>query len=196
MSFDLDPYQYMLLLRENKILYSYLERAGVTYNEERGWAIYGESSLGSTDIFYLNSGVIRMILPIQIPSIPPEVLTKLLMSMQNDIEGILNLAIDSNTNSPYLEYFIHIMPGDAEGLDRSLLLFLTEKKQIEVGFATIIDQFKNMKGFAEGVSQMMNNRHEGEIKNSNDSIWNVVDAIDKKEDEDEDEDDEDTLSKI
>jgi hypothetical protein len=187
----MNPYDLMLKLRDNKLLFRYLEVASVTLDSNKGWVINGQSEEGMTEIYITKGDCFRIVLPIYVPEfISFEVLQKLILSIQENINGIITIDMEYEC----LNYFVHV-PVDkiiGEELTQALEEFFEERNEIKSGFNQLQQEYNKMRN---AISQVMEKNNSevagGQVNpNSNNSIWNDMENIDKSFEDDEDEDDE------
>lgn len=137
----MDPYQLMIELRNNRILFQYLEEVSVCYKEELDWTIKGESSEGTTYIYNTSAEVLRIVIPIRVPSeIPAEAVYKIVSSTQSKFEGILGVV--SEGGETFIEYYIHGLLD--QGLDAALIKFTQERRELNKGFEGLLQDIKEM----------------------------------------------------
>ena len=181
-----NPYELLIYLREKKILFKYLETSGVYLEANNEWVITGETEEGFTSINLLSTDILRISLPIIVEEpIPNSALEKLLFSLQENIEGILLINLDS-TNKPIIQYLIHTT---IDGLDMGLLKFIQDKKNI---FNSIENSFNALSRMSNSIKQEDNLNPINSVNKDghNSSVWNVIENIDKQSDEDENENEE------
>lgn len=179
----MNPYELMLALRNNKILFQYLEYSAVIFDDKKGWTIHGESQEGELYIYPTTANVLRIVFPIPVPpEIPPEAMAKIVISAQERIEGILGVTKQS------LEYYTHVSLDDEEGMDAALIRFCHERKDIKDGLKEISASIKEM---MEGMNSMMSMMKTGgaapkgeEVPQTNsEDIWSTMADIEKNLDE-------------
>lgn len=192
-----NPYDYMLQLRNNRVLFQYLEVSAVNYTDELGWSITGHTKEGTTEIYETSSGVLRFTLPIPIPQfIKLETLQKIIEGLQPNIEGIVTAAEEEGIL--FIEYHLH-STTDNDSLDKGLLKFLQERSEINKGFLELEQEYlrmeKAMNSMSEGLSSMMNPRKPTSGRSQSQpgepdlsSLWSEMEEIDSRKDEDDDND--------
>lgn len=190
----------MLEIRENKILFQYLENVSIYFSDDAGWSIQGESILGRTEIYLLSNEIIRITLPIMVPKfINLEILHKIVDNLNTSLEGVCT--VSEEEGNLFIEYHIHTI-NTKESLDKGLLKFAIEKADILKGFSFLQKDFNNMKNQIKNHAMSILNNKEQDIVGSTDTnsqevnmsnLWNEMDNIDKKQDEDEDEDKGETI---
>ena len=196
----MDPYALMLELKENKILYRYLETSSVTTNPEIDWEIVGTTDSGITKIYSTSGSVLRFVMPIALPDLPFGPLQKIINSIMNNIEGLV--ALEEDNGEFYIEYYFHVPMNDKRALDAALLTFVDEKRKIDEGFKDIVEDIAKtaeaMK--ANPIMEMLNNmgaqvvspppgadpltgqrKPSGEPDTSSSSLWSTMEDIEKNE---------------
>lgn len=184
----MNPYQLMIELRNNRILFQYLEEVSISFKEdEQDWTIKGKSSEGTAYIQNTSSDVLRVILPIPVPKeIPTEAVYKIVMSTQSKFEGILGV-VDEGDDT-FIEYYIHGLLD--EGLDAALIKFTQERRELKKGFATLLEDIKDMMA---GMQAMMGGMMGGRVpasapkspdygvppKSESEDIWSTMADIEK-----------------
>ena len=194
-----NPYKYMLEIRNNRILFQYLDNAAVHFSDTTGWTIHGYSDEGETEIYEIAGGLIRFTLPIKVPDfITKDILHKILDGLNTSMEGITTIAEEGG--ELFIEYHLHaIVDLDNKVLDKALMKFLEERKEIKQGFSSLKEDYEKMKD-AFILNTIQNKAapppnpsgppNTTEDMDSMDSLWNEMENIDKQlYDEDEDEDD-------
>jgi len=150
---NFNPYEYMLSIRNNKILFQYLEFCNVKFLEDKGWLIEGETSYGFSQIYPLSNHLIRIVLPIEVPLfISPDFLINIIMSVQPGLEGILSLS-SLNPDDLYLEYSMHVVSECNTSLTSALMKFLQEKQAIIKIFNTVTEDFSKVEKKKESSEQ-------------------------------------------
>ena len=192
----MEPYKLLLKLRDNKILFSYMETVAV-YVEDDTWTIIGDSDDGELRVSLTESNVLRVALPIAIPSkLPLQVLEDVLTKMEPDFDGLLKAELDPQFDNFVLYYYIHVAVVDYEkDLDRALIRFQQDKRNIIKVFSDLTRSINNFKGnFIDGMKKLgLESPPESKPKGS--SLWDEINEIDKKFDKDSEEDtEEDTES--
>jgi hypothetical protein len=183
-----NPYEILLSLRENKILYKYLQVSAIIQKPlDHDWVINGTSIYGDTFVSLLSTNVLRISIPIPIKYlIPEEVMDTILDDVEEMIEGVIQL--DATGSRPVIYYLIHTT---MEGLEKGLITFMEESYKLEELFVRTW----------QALSRQLNNQDsrkpspplqnpEGGNDGSN-SIWNIVKDIDTREDDYDDDDDDD-----
>jgi len=182
----MDPYQLMLSLRENKILFQYMENSSVHYDEDKGYLVKGVSDEGTMYAYEISSGVQRLILPIAVPpEIPTEALLKIITTAQSSLEGILGVVNEGE--GTFIEYYIHAIP-QSEGFDSALIKFTQERREIKKGFKGIVASIKEMMA---NMQDMMDGRmpdgrvsSEGPLEEpTTEDIWSTMADIEKNIDD-------------
>lgn len=199
-----NPYDYMLEIRNNRILFQYLETAAVYFSDDTGWSIQGDSDLGKTEIYQLAGGeVIRITLPIPVPQfVTIDILHKIVDGLNTSIEGVCTVAEEDN--ALFIEYHLHvIVDGD---LDAPLLKFVAERNDINKGFNSLEEDYLKMKDqmstMMEGLGQAMSGlmskeppQNPGDVNVTTDdtpnmdSLWSDMENIDKRLDDEDGDDD-------
>lgn len=192
----MNPYDLLLKLRDNRILFSYMETSAV-YIEDDAWTITGDSADGELRITLTESNTLRFAIPVSFPStVPVNVLESLLSKLEQDFDGILKGEIDSTFGDLVLYYYIHIGLSDLDTyLDASLIRFKQDKRAMQSNFAELS---RTMKKFNQAFSgSSMGSSNPNSSFKPKDSIWDSISDLDKemsKEDsKKEDEDDRDNL---
>lgn len=188
-----NPYEYMLHIRNNRVLFQYLEVSAVNFDEEHGWTITGQTKEGKTEIYEISSGVLRFTLPISVPSfVNMDMIHKILEGLQGTVEGLITAAEDED--GIFIEYHLHSTTDD-ESLDKALLKFVQERAEINKGFDSLAEEYKRMEramgSISEGIAAMMNkpqapNSSTDKIPSNEDdlsSLWNDMKDIDTKDDD-------------
>jgi len=189
-----NPYDYMLEVRNNRILFQYLETAAVYFSDDTGWSIQGDSDLGKTEIYQLAGGeVIRITLPIPVPQfVTIDILHKIVDGLNTSIEGVCTVAEEDN--ALFIEYHLHvIVDGD---LDVPLLKFIAERNDINKGFNSLEDDYLKMKDqmstMMEGLMSKQPPQNPGDVNVTTgdtpnmDSLWSDMENIDKRLEDDDD----------
>ena len=192
-----NPYDYMLSIKNNAILHPYLETSSVSHSTTTGWNIQGISKLGLTEIYQLSTGVIRITLPIRVPSfVNAEFIHNIVDKLNTTIEGVCGTAVEDG--ELFIEYYIHTILHDDEGLDKGLITFLQEKKDIETGFDAIkqeINKVQDAMSMMDEVKNALNNVGKRDSSNvsvtTNDtqnmnSVWSTMEEVEKSFDPDTD----------
>lgn len=190
-----NPYDFMLKLRDNKVLFQYLENAAVAFDDEKGWVINGESFLGHTEIYVTDGDCLRLVLPILVPTfMQMDVLQRILLSLQKTTEGVLSICSDDE--EMYLEYYIHVpIENNVSSLDKALLKFLKERADINQGFNELEKEFEKMKAFMATMQDSKDMMKDGIVNPNNpkeSSLWDDMENIDKESFEDDDSSEEDS----
>lgn len=188
----LNPYQYMLDIRNNRILFQYLTNAAVHFSDTTGWTIQGYSDHGKTEIYELEGGIIRMTLPIPVPEfMTKDILYKVLAGLNASIEGITTAAEEDG--ELFIEYHLHINNDCYDSdKDKALIKFVQEREEINQGFASLEKDYKEMqkaiKSTMEGLGATMSapppkSPRDQEITTEDlSSLWQDMDDIDKMDD--------------
>jgi len=200
---EFNPYEYMLEIRNNRVLFQYLENASVNFSDNEGWSIQGISDEGITEIYEVAGALVRLTLPISVPEfITVDVLHRIVDGLNTSIEGICTVAEEND--ALFLEYHIHINPFNPGSLDAALLKFVGERSDIRKGFQSLAEEYNQMKekvnDMMEGLGQAMSgiganpSTAPGDVNVTTDTapnmdgLWNEMENIDRQLD-DEDEDD-------
>jgi len=175
----MNPYDLMLELRQNRILFQYMEHNSVCC-DDKGWVINGESEEGQLFIYNTTSNLLRFVMPIPVPKeIPPEALGKIVAGIQERIEGLLVI----NYETVSIEYFIHATPYDAEGLDASLIKFCQERGDIKKGLNSVAESVKqimksmNLEQVLKGPYPSSGSSNKASAPNS--SLWDTMSDLEK-----------------
>jgi len=195
-----NPYEFMLEVRNNRILFQYLETAAVYFTDDNGWSIQGDSDLGKTEIYQLTGGeVIRITLPIPVPHfITIDILHKIVDGLNTSIEGVCTVAEEE---ALFIEYHLHVTRFGE--LDTPLLKFLTERNDINKGFSSLEEDYLRMKDQVSSTMEELGRAMNGLTSNqptenpgninvttddiSNmDSLWSDMENIDKKSEDEGD----------
>lgn len=169
----MDPYQLMLELRNNRILFQYMEEVSVSYDEDKGWTIHGESTEGDLFIYLTTSGVARFVMPIPVPlEITVDPLLKIISSAQAKLEGLLGVNLESDTL--VIEYYIHASLEDEEALDAALIKFTQERKEIKHALKELAANIRQMIKSMGGMEAMMSMMGQGRISNPSNAGFNDV----------------------
>lgn len=182
----IDPYQLLLELRENKILFSYMDTVAV-YVEDDQWFIIGDSNDGELKISLTASKVLRVGLPIPLPKvIPPAVLEDVLTKIEPEFDGLLKAELDPEFGDYVLYYYIHVgLDNLSEDLNTSLIRYKQDKRSIDKSFSDII---KTVNKFKSNFTEALNKTSSPKPKSN---IWDDMDKIDKEYKPNEDKDFED-----
>lgn len=180
---EFNLFDYMLKLRDNKILFYYLKTCAVNLDDDKGYIITGESKEGHFECYQLSNGIVRITLPIQLPFFFDNRLTsEVLVDLQPTLEGIITVSNNHN-GSLYFEYSIHVDVNDDSTLDKALLTFIVEKEEIEQGLVVMTKDFAAMGKKIEANKQAGQIIEDGENLNS---LWDTIKEIeDSVEDEEE-----------
>jgi hypothetical protein len=180
---NINPYDYMLKLRNNKVLFSYMTECFVRGFQDDGitdleWMITGKSDEGELCISPVVNNLFRISLPILAPSfLSVPMIADILLGLQPTIEGLITFS--HKKGLVYFEYNFHINPNDDLSLDTALLLFLKERSEIKEGFKFLIQDFNNLQR-----KQSQENSQQNE--ESLNSLWDVMNDIDTDTDVEED----------
>lgn len=189
MTLKYNPYDYMLFLRENRILFQYLEYCSVQYNDTKGWVIQGESKEGILEIYELSNNLIRFSIPIKVPKfINLAILSEIILGLQPTIEGLVTIDMDENSSELYLVYSLHVNPENSKSLDTCLIKFKQEEKEILEGFFTLEQDFNKMTNqlkSKQSIPGVPNFTGRAPDEENLDSLWDEMDLIDKSFDEEE-----------
>ena len=193
----MNPYDLLLKLRDNRILFSYMETSAV-YIEDDTWTITGDSAEGELRITLTESNTLRFAIPVSFPStVPVNVLESLLSKLEQDFDGILKGELDPTFGDLVLYYYIHIGLSDLDTyLDPSLIRFKQDKRAMQSNFAELS---LTMKKFSDAFYKPNSkfNKNSSEPKSNKDNIWDRISELDKKLSEEdskkEDEDNKDDL---
>ena len=193
---EFNPYNYLLEIRENKVLFEYFRIGAVTFDDMKGWTITGESRHGHSEIYQLASNVLRLIISIPVPSIIPQhMLEHIIVKLQPTIEGLVG--IDTSTGKPVLQYYIHYSYKDTKGLDATLIQFLSERDEIEDGFIEVERTVKEAQSSSGTLQDMIAQKLKErgidvnggppseEDEPTSSSLWESMEEIDSKEDEED-----------
>lgn len=188
-----NPYEFMLQLRNNKVLFQYLENAAVIFDSDKEWVINGESIFGHTEVYRTKGECLRIVLPIAVPSfMQPDVLQHIVNSLQGNLNGIISPVIDEE--KMYIEYYIHVpLVNFKAALDRILIEFLKDRADITKGFEDLEKEFNKMKSFMETMKdskEMTDDSSFGKSSEGGSSFWDDVEDIDKKNIDDDSDADE------
>lgn len=177
------PYELLIELRENKILYQYFATGAVIIKEDNSWVITGESDQGEARVIQLSSGVLRITLPLYVdPKLPLEALEKVILGMQETMEGILMMEFTDDSVQGI--YGIHTT---LEGLDLGLRKFIEESREFK---ATVKNIIKNITAIKENMAKSFKDQMEAAGLKSdgvppkmkdleeNTSVWNAIKEID------------------
>lgn len=173
------PYELLIELRENKILYEYLSDAAVRLDVNDDWFILGNCDKGTTKIVELSTKVLRITLPIPMKVfIPPAALHKLLESFAESVEGLLEVELEE---TPVLMYQLHTT---FEGLNDGLLNFVRDRKLINRDVQqlskTLSEMMQQMNVKMENVPDSSSATEE-----SGENLWSVLEEIDQRPDEED-----------
>lgn len=189
----IDPYKLMLHLRDNKILFKYLEDVCIIHDDDNGWSIKGNSNEGSMYVYNTASGILRFVIPIPVPKeIPMEAIYRVTLSAQSSLDGILGILTEKEDT--YIEYYIHSNVYDG-GLDNALIRFLQERKELLAAFEDIKNSIKNIMSSMNLVGMPIEkviDRKSKESTNTGENLWNTMNEIDKKDIGNEEDDVENT----
>lgn len=194
MTLEYNPYDYMLILRTNRILFQYLEYCSVHFSDNKGWIIQGESKEGLLEVYELVNSLIRVSIPIKVPNfINVAILSEILLGLQPTIEGLITIDKLDESEDLYLIYSIHFDSKEEQSLDQCLIKFKQEEKQILEGFDLLKKDFEKMtlqlasknQSLKQGVPGVPNFTGRAPDEDNLDSLWDEIDIIDKSFDEEE-----------
>jgi hypothetical protein len=184
----------MLEIRNNRVLFQYLEVCSVNYSDEHGWSITGHTKEGRTEIYETAGGVLRFTLPIPVPQfVTISILQRILEGLQGNIEGLLTAAEEDG--AIFIEYHLH---STNESLDKGLLKFVEERAEINKGFQELQQEYLKIQRTMGSISQSIasslnksksdplnNNSKEGLQLNEPDlsGLWKDMESIDSKNDD-------------
>lgn len=180
----------MLSLRDNKILFSYMNECSVMGFQddsiiELDWVISCKSSEGELLISPLVNDLFRLSIPILAPAfISPPMIGDILLGLQPTIEGLISFSYKEG--KLYFDYNICFDPYNKQSLDKSLLLFLKEKAEIKEGFNYLIQDYNRL----QKLSHQNSNEPSEESLNS---LWDVMKDIDNIDDIDDIDDTEESI---
>jgi len=184
----------MLELRQNRILFQYMEEVSVNYDDDTGWTIQGNSTEGGMFIYETTAGLARFVMPIPVPkeiSIDP--LLKIVSSAQAKVEGLLGVNLESETL--VIEYYIHANLEDEKGLDAALIKFTQERKEIKNALEILVLNIREMVKGMNGMMAMMNgdmtsnNRNApSHMSSESEDVWSTMADIEKNLDDTPDKD--------
>lgn len=181
----MNPYELLLELRENKILFSYMETSAV-YVEDNDWSIIGDGASGELRINITCSNTLRLGIPLAIPTgLPLNILDSALSKLEFGLDGLLKGETDSTFGGLTLYYYIHVgMHQYKEDLNKALLRFLQDKRLID---KTLSDISKTINSFKKSAPANLNSN-----TSPDSTIWDDIDKLDKnftQEDSEETDDD-------
>lgn len=191
MTLRYNPYDYMLTLRTNRILFQYLEYCSVHFSDTKGWIIQGESKEGLLEVYELVNNLIRISIPIKAPNfINVPILSEILLGLQPTIEGLITIDKLEESNELYLIYSIHFDYNEEQSLDQCLIKFKQEEKQILEGFDSLKKDFEKMTSQLAFKNQSLkdgdpNFTGRAPDEDNLDSLWEEMNIIDKSFDEEE-----------
>jgi hypothetical protein len=173
---NINPYDYMLSLRDNKILFSYMTECSVkNFQDDDDWLISGKSSEGELLVAPLINDFFRLSIPILAPAfISPTMIGDILLGLQPTIEGLMSFVYKEG--KIYFNYNICFDPNNRQSLDKSLLLFLREREEIKDGFKYLIQDYNRIQNMAP---QNSDNSPDEDLN----SLWDVMNGIDNLDDE-------------
>lgn len=182
----MDPYNLLLELRENKILYSYMNTVAVYVDEDDSWIIIGDSNDGELRINQTNTDVLRVALPIEIPSpLPDAVVNEILVKLQEDLDALLKIEVDIQFGHSVLYYYIHITLPNKRGLDKALIQFAQDRRSIKNVFSDLIRSVASLK------NSMMDNLKSSQSSTPQGSkLWDEIQELDNKFNDDSSEEEE------
>lgn len=177
---NINPYDYMLELRNNKILFSYMAECFVMGFQDDGiteieWSINSKSSEGEMIVSPLVNNLFRLSLPIPCPnfmSVP--MIGDILLGLQPTIEGLITISYKKSLI--YFDYNITFDPFNKESLDKALLLFLKERGEIKEGFTFLTQDFNKLQNLNPSTPEKSNEENLS-------SLWDVMEDIDNIEDD-------------
>jgi hypothetical protein len=174
------PYDHMMALKNNKVLFSYMETdcSIKVFEDPNDWVIVGKSKEGELNIMPLVNNLFRISIPIEAPLfVQPPMLGDILIGLQPTIEGLIT--ITRSKGLTYFNYNFDFDPYNIETLDSGLTLFLRERLEIKEGFDYLIEDFNRLQSMQAPADQKV----QGEDLNS---LWNVMGEIDDMLDSEDD----------
>lgn len=182
MSFN--PYDYMLWLRNNKLMFQYMDICNVTLTNDHGWTIEGESAFGYMNCYMTTGNLIRIIMPIKLPGfLPLEYCNKLIVELQDELEGVValnynpdvsNYSTDVVDSPYYIEYYFSVLAYDEEMFNACLIKFFQERTKVYEIFKELKTQFNIMK-------ESVMNKEGGDNKD----IWSFMQNLENSPGEDD-----------
>lgn len=184
---NINPYDYMLELKNNKILFSYMTECFITkclddddINSPE-WTIGSKSSEGEMTIYPLINDLFRLSLPIPCPHfLSPPMTADILIGLQPTIQGLITFNYEKSLMS--FDYNLTYDPLNKQSLDKALLLFLRERGEIKNGFKYLIEDFNKHNKSINNPNNLPNSSVEQNLS----SLWDVMEDIDNLEDDGED----------
>lgn len=145
-----NPYELLILIRENKYLFSYFITADIRFKDDVDkWTLIGYSDAGKAEVTKLCSGIYKFVLPINAPyDIPISPVANMIESVNHAFEG--NFTVSENKQGDVVvNYVLH---SDLTGLDLALAKFYEEKRIMDSNFDALEEVFEKMKS---GIKDMM-----------------------------------------
>lgn len=179
----IDPYKLLLELRDNKILFSYMDTVAV-YVEDDQWFIIGDSDEGELKINLTGSNVLRLGIPVSVPSeLPPAVLEDVLTKMEPEFDGLLKAELDVTFKEYIIYYYIHVGLSDLdEDLSTALIRFKQDKRNIDKALNSVLKTLNKVKfDLSQSLTKEPNS-------SSSNNIWDDMNKLDKEFPSDQDED--------
>ena len=183
----MNPYELLVELRENKVLYQFFETGAVILKDNGDWMLSGESDTGEARVHELATGVLRISLPLYVDKeLPLPALEKIILSMQENMEGIL--MVEFVEGFPQGSYVIHTT---LEGLDEGLRKFVEESRDFKSTIKNVLKTVEEMKAsMADEIKdKLMGSMKQGGVSpkhlgpkrdlEENTSVWNAVGEVDK-----------------
>ena len=168
----MNPYELLLDLKNNRILFSYMETSAI-YLEGTDWVIIGDSGVGELRISVTASNTLRVAIPIMFPkNIPLAVLESILTKIEPELDGLLKGEEDTTFGGVSLFYYIHVgFSNYDKDLDTALIRFLQDKRTLETSLRDISKTINKL------AMPVKNNSNSAKSLNN---IWDDINNIDKK----------------
>lgn len=180
-----NPYELLILVRDNKYLFSYFITADIRFKDDVDkWTLIGYSDAGKAEVTKLSSGIYKFSLPINAPyEIPISPVANMVETVNHAFEGSFTVSEDKQGNV-IVNYVLH---SDLVGLDLALAKFYEEKRIMDNNFDALEEVFEKMKS---GMKDMMGMGMMGGPKdpspNSNkeqpkEDLWSTLENLDSVE---------------
>lgn len=168
----MNPYQLLLLIRENRLLFKYFEVGSVVIKEDESWNILGVGEVGESSLRELSSGVLQFKLPISLPeTLPISALVNMISILnEDDLEGMCS--IEQAGPEPFLFYFLHVT---VDNLDEGLQTFYKEKLVIDKNINSIMNMLSKM------TSSLMPPKSSMGPSSKSESVWDTLKDIEDKD---------------
>lgn len=187
-------YELLLILRENKVLFNYLDQASIEIDEGKDFRIIAKGREGYTYINLLSNSILRISLPLLIiKETSSDLVWTLIENHKTDIEGLIHISCDEEGRE-CLYYYLHTDMYTTSNLNKALHKFVTERNIV----------VNTINKLVESIKTSMNKNLEGNVQTesapsseSKNSTWGSLKEIDMRNlDIDESEIEEDDMDEL